>query len=432
MRLVDAALEEIRRALGDDALLWRGVDRDASDIDVVLLGGATQRLAQLDSAGRRDGGRWLGVVGGWQVDVIQEHEWSPHYPSLAGVIERAGRDEHGLRVASAEDRLLVLAAEALEGRPALKIAGKAAPLLVEPGVRERLHEVAAAEGAAALPAVISSPEQLARRARRGRLPYLAALPALRSRRGRAAIARRLRSRLAAARPKRSRRPPYLVALSGMDGSGKSGAARAAVEALRAAGLDADVAWWRLAEETETLDRIARPVKRLLRVRGTVADPAAAMAPDAGAGSAPGDPAASRKKRLVAWPWTLLVVALSVRSFRAAAGARREGTSVVCDRWLIDALVDVELRYGRHRAATRLMEAGFPRADLTILLDLDPQTAAERKPDDQLPQVLAAMAPLYAAQRTRRGVHVVDARQPLEAVHAEVRRLVARLADGAGR
>jgi thymidylate kinase len=425
MRDLDAALEQIHRVLGDDALLWRGADPDASDIDLVLLAGAADRLGGLDPAGRPDGRRWRGVVAGWQVDVIQAHDWSPHYPSLAGMAERAYRDEHGLRVASVEDRLLVLAAEALEGRPALKIARKAAPLLAAPGGAERLREVAAAEGADALPALVVPSDRLERRARRGRLPYLAAMPALRSRRGRAALALRLRSR-AAAVPRRRPRPPYLIAFSGMDGSGKSSAARTAVDQLRAAGVEAEVAWWRLAEETETLDRIAVPLKRLLRMRGSVADPAAAMSP--AAREAAQERAPRRSSRVVAWPWTLVVVALSVRSFRAAARARGAGVSVVCDRWLIDALVDVELRYGRHRAATRLMELGFPKADLTILLDLDAETAGRRKPGDQLPHVLDAMAPLYAAQRGRRGVHVIDARRPLEAIHADIRNLVATMVE----
>jgi thymidylate kinase len=233
----------------------------------------------------------------------------------------------------------------------------------------------------------------------------------------------------AALPRRRRGgAPYLIALSGMDGSGKSGAARLLADELRASGLEAEVAWWRVAEETETLDRVAQPLKRLLRMRGSVADPAAAMSPAAREEVPAPAPEPGLASRLVAWPWTLLVAALSVRSFRSAGRLRRDGKSVVCDRWLIDALVDIELRYGRHRAAARLMKAGFPAADVTILLDADAATAAERKPGDQLPQVLAAMEPLYAAQRSRPGLQVVDARRPLDAVHADLRRIVAGLVE----
>jgi hypothetical protein len=69
---------------------------------------------------------------------------------------------------------------------------------------------------------------------------------------------------------------------------------------------------------------------------------------------------------------------------------------VCDRWLVDALVDVEILYGRHRLAEWVLRRATPRADLAVLLETDPATAARRKPGDQSEGVLERMAVRYGA------------------------------------
>ncbi|MEA2404022.1 MAG: hypothetical protein QOE08_669, partial [Thermoleophilaceae bacterium] len=357
------ALGSIARVLGDGALLWRGADADAADIDVVLLDRGEDRLAELDAAARWRDGRWQGTVEGRKVDVIHANTWLRQYPALEAVAGRAVRDEGGLRVASPEDRLLILASEAVEGRPVGKIARKATRLLSEPGARARLAEVARAERESALARLVAQPERLERRARRGRLSYVAALPAVASPRGRAALRRRLRARAQrvppAARGASGGTPTYLIALSGMDGAGKSAAARAVAAHLEAAGLPSEVVWWRLAEETATLDRIATPVKRALRFRGSVADPVAAMSRTDDEAGGPAATARRGPGRVVGACWTLVIATLSARSFRAVAARRRAGVSLVCDRWTADALVDLEVRYGRRRAASWILSAAVP-------------------------------------------------------------------------
>jgi len=96
--------------------------------------------------------------------------------------------------------------------------------------------------------------------------------------------------------------------------------------------------------------------------------------------------------------------------------------VVCDRWTTDALVDLRLRYGRHRLAEWLLKRGIPAADLALYLEVDAATAAARKPGDQPLAVLEAMAGLYGLHVAGRNVTRIDAR-------AE-RAVVVEQADGA--
>ena len=58
----------------------------------------------------------------------------------------------------------------------------------------------------------------------------------------------------------------VIALSGVDGAGKSTQAARLCDVLNAAGIDTVVEWHRLSHD-RSLDRIARPVKRLLRPSG---------------------------------------------------------------------------------------------------------------------------------------------------------------------
>lgn len=403
-------------------VLWRAADLEGRDVDVAALPGADDAIAEtLTEAGFTFRGEPDGRVV-WsraddpEVDVWPARHWPGRYPPLERIAMRAERREGiPLPVASPGDRLLVLAADAVGGRPLEKLARKAESALGEPGGRASLEAVAHAEGAAALRALIEDPGALAARGSRGRMPYgAAAVVAARSAHARAALTERVRSRAAPARP--AARSGLLVALSGMDGSGKSTAAEAARDRLEAAGRPARVEWARLGNEGEVLDRIAGPVKRLLGGRGSVADPVAAGGPlrELEAKAQEG-----RRRGPVAWVWTLFVALVNARAHRRASRGRRRGESVVCDRWLADSLVDLELRYGRHRAAAVLLRALVPRPDVAFLLAIDARTSIARKPGDQAGWVLERMEELYERAAERHGLMVVDATRPLDDVVAQV-------------
>jgi thymidylate kinase len=428
-----ALLAELGRRMGDRVLLWRGEELGGSDIDLLVRPAAAGELAvTLREAGFRpsagDPGQvvWRGRDG-VVVDVLSAAAWPGLYPELRGVFERSGPDEHGIPVASDEDRLLMLAAEAVAGRPLAKVARKAGALVSRPGARERLESLAGAQRARPLARLVADPERLAARASRGRLPYPPAVAAaLRSPCARAALAARVR-----ARARRLARPGprgLLVTLSGMDGSGKSSAAAVARERLEEAGLLVEVAWVRLAQERE-LRWIGTPFKWLLRPTGRIADPVAAAAPGTAAlAAAAAERASSRPRRRgpVGWCWTLVVAAVSGRSHRRAARGRRAGRTVVCDRGPVDSVVDLELRYGRHRLGEAVLTLVTPRPDLAIWLDVDARLAAERKPGDQDEGVLRRMEALYAERAGRAGLVHVDGRSGREQVRAEVERLLDEL------
>lgn len=265
------------------------------------------------------------------------------------------RTGDGSALAYVDVRLLTLTGEAVLGRPLEKIVGKARPLLEQPGARPRLAAVGTAQGGAELAALIAHPDDLGGLARQGRLPYGSSIrlaarsrpPALRHRlagRLRVGALPRLRDVLADLRVGRRRgsRPGVLVTFSGMDGSGKSTAGEVARAELEARGRPAELAWARPAAESHLLG-LSPPAKRLVRRRRSIADPLAAggsveAAADGGpaAGAitqAPGTrrPPASLLATPVDAAWVALVGLLAVRAHRRAAGRRRTGLSVVCDR-----------------------------------------------------------------------------------------------------
>lgn len=400
-------------------LLWRGASVGGSDIDLVVLpGGAAEVAATLRSEGLERRGRlWSSSDGAVVVDPLPAARWPRAYPDLAEVLERASHPNGLPAVASAEDRLLIYAADAVGGRPLEKLLAKAAPLLRERGAEDRLRELARRTGDLALAELIVRPP----RARRGRMPYgAAAMVALRSPRARRALAARARERLVerAVTPRLRRRRGLLISVSGMDGAGKSSATEAIERHLRAAGVDAAIAWYRIGEEAEQLNRIALPVKRLLRRSVTIADPIASRSPTETVKRQ--DPrVAQGRLGPVAWTWILIVVAIGVRSYRRTCRLAQAGAAVVCDRWACDSLVDLEVRYGRHRAAAWLLRAAVPRPDVAFLLSIDAETAARRKPGDQALSVLQRMQSLYERAGAELGLTRVDATRPHDAVLADV-------------
>jgi thymidylate kinase len=200
----------------------------------------------------------------------------------------------------------------------------------------------------------------------------------------------------------------------MDGSGKSSASEAIEAHLRERGIPVKVNWHRLGE-MKALDLVARPVKRVLRPRRPVADPLASGRPE--------HPGARRRRGPIAWTWTLLVALVSVRDELISCGLTSRGIAVICDRWTCDALVDLELRYGGHRPAAWLLRRATPPADVELLLEIDAETAARRKPGDQPLAVLDRMPALYERAARSTGARRIDAARPqsevLEAVRAAV-------------
>ncbi len=123
----EALLAHLGRRLGGRVVLWRGGELTGSDLDLLVLEGAERELSELLAAeGLRprpaDRGHTVWVGGDLPVDVLSASAWPRSYPALQSFLGRVRPVESGPPEASPEDRLLILAAEAVAGRPIQRIA----------------------------------------------------------------------------------------------------------------------------------------------------------------------------------------------------------------------------------------------------------------------------------------------------------------------
>lgn len=174
---------------------------------------------------------------------------------------------------------------------------------------------------------------------------------------------------------RSGRPAarhLVVAISGVDGSGKSSLRAALTAALRRLGVPVTVVWIRPGMGLGGLAAVAVRVKRLL---GQDTAPGIRAVAEGG-----GDRLRSRRGA-VGWLWAL-VVTLSYLS--GVWRQQRAGRGVVLhDRHLVDALATLDFAYEGVdlRVHRWLLRAVLPRATVGVYLDVPADVAVARKPDD---------------------------------------------------
>lgn len=166
----------------------------------------------------------------------------------------------------------------------------------------------------------------------------------------------------------------VVAISGVDGSGKSTLRAAVADNLDRAGIRVSTVWVRPGMGLGWLTSLASWGKRLLRQ-------------DARPGlRAMADPGAARpasRRGAVGWIWAFLVtVSFLVGVWRQHARSRGV---VLYDRHLVDALATLDFAYDGVglRVQRRLIRALLPRADVRIYLDVPAEVSVARKPDDLL-------------------------------------------------
>lgn len=192
-------------------------------------------------------------------------------------------------------------------------------------------------------------------------------------------------------------PGMLVALSGIDGSGKSTHAEALDEALTISDATHKVIWSR-----PGCSRFYRTVTRLATRRAGVASGDAAASSEAR--PAPGG-------RLARIAWTALNV-LDLALFYNWEVRRRTlvGNVVVCDRYVADAEVEIRSRLsekdGIARRLTGLLPLLSPKPDAGFLLDAPPEAAAERSADPESASELARQGELYRTLAAQLGLRVL--------------------------
>lgn len=230
---------------------------------------------------------------------------------------------------------------------------------------------------------------------------------------------RRRTRVSLPKPK----PRILIALSGMDGSGKSTLARNLVDMLYTLGMPAEIVWNRLAVNP-SLDIVAVPIKRLLRLffrkKPSASEPAG--------GDEPIDPGSELRKRspMLTWIWTCFVAIWNAASHRRSAEPHLlRGKVVVCDRYVLDSVVNLRFDYGagsRFRFQRRLMEWISPTPTFAFHLAVPAPVAHERKPVKFTLEELEVFEHLYEEERDDRTVPL-DGTRPMEALCEEVARAI---------
>lgn len=212
------------------------------------------------------------------------------------------------------------------------------------------------------------------------------------------------------------RPPVLVSLTGLDGSGKSSAIRVLHEAMTLCEIPTRVVWSR-GGFTMPLQAAKRVARSMLGSR------------------LPGPAETEQKRRWLSGPFAgtvfaaLVVAEQSLHYLLRVRMPRLLGRSILCDRFAYDTVADLEAKLDGGRGVVRLAGAlvrGLaPRPDLAILLRLAPEAAERRKPGDAPLPLLMEQAGILDRMAATHGLRVIDAARPDDEVIGEVVDLVLR-------
>ena len=204
----------------------------------------------------------------------------------------------------------------------------------------------------------------------------------------------------------------LVALSGLDGAGKSSQAVILRDNLRTLGYAAIVLWSPLGGNP-SVSRLGGWGKQLLNRRlaqkRQVASAALARQDAIHRSPVPAGPGG-----MVAAAWVTFVGLASIRGQVRAALHLLRGRVVICDRYSLDSAVHLRHRYGDIRSVRlqiALISLASPRARLHYLLDVPPDVALRRKVDRWSAEQLARRSELYLELHQLYGARRVDAERP---------------------
>jgi thymidylate kinase len=207
----------------------------------------------------------------------------------------------------------------------------------------------------------------------------------------------------------------LVALSGIDGAGKSSQARWLADSLTALGADVEVVWNDLLGN-RALNLVAAAPKALLRLAGRRSE---RLARYDDAPPRTDDPTASAVRGI--WS-TIVTLASAVEQRMLATRSVGRGRVIVFDRSPLDLAVRMQVLYRANvEMQRRLVQLAAPRPDLAFLLDIPAEVSLARKSDIWSPSQLVEQTTLYRALAPRFGVRRLDGQRPADEIAAEIAR-----------
>jgi thymidylate kinase len=230
-----------------------------------------------------------------------------------------------------------------------------------------------------------------------------------------------------------RRPPgRLISFSGLDGAGKTSQAEALKDSLEHLGFDVDIAWarleWTTLWENRWLGLIAAPARGALRLLSWLtASLRSGRAPsrdEADNSRPPLEPARVRERsELISQVWVSIVaVAHGWAQRRTTRAHLRHGAVVISDRYTLDAAVQLRYHYGAERLfrfQTWLLRRLSPTPLVAYFVDVPPETAYRRKPEQYDLGALTRQALLYRELAERLGARLLDGERAREELCAEI-------------
>jgi thymidylate kinase len=126
------------------------------------------------------------------------------------------------------------------------------------------------------------------------------------------------------------------------------------------------------------------------------------------------------------PWALLLDA-ALAALRVVYYPLWRGCTVVCERFVIDMLVDLAVAFDdpalHARLPGRLYPRLIPRESAVICLDLDVATIRARRRDLASDRCLAARVAVYRRLAAERGLNALSTAAPVEQVGSRIERMV---------